>query len=1182
MTSPTSPPNRYRNVLLVLGFVLVVGISSWLVWHNRTSPVPPTPDLTEVLVLNNRGIGLMEQFEYAAAAKAFRDVVARDPNWLPGRINLGIALLNQAEEPTLNEAAEIFESVLKQDSTNRHAHYCLGMIFLHRGNVAKAGPHFEEMTRLEPKDAHSWYHLGRTHPNGEDSPEAKACFELALKLNPYLNAARYALAMHPHEKDDARSQKLIAEQQALVAANWESEYRITYTEMGPFAEVLGRDPKSVERSTMGPLPMYADQPDFEAVLAPTSRWASQANLEAVPAGGKLLAAARKRFGGTMVVFDANGDQHLDVLMLSAAIERGQPRDVLLISNGKGKFYDRTLEFGLVNQASISACVASLDNDGLPDLIRSTPDGVTLHRLKRDGKSFRFEDQSAVLGDWAKGGVTLGLQVADLDQDGDLDLLAANYASSIEQAIRQFNGDYSKSDGGLRVLLNTSVPPAVPPGQPAPAMQLQFTPLAAPSELLVSGPVIGTILSDFDGDRDLDVLVMIDGKLPLMVLNDRLLRFRRNGLVSNDPQAWDGGLAVDPNLNGKSEVVLLGRDRLVHLANRLTDATQLAGQWFNPMTAQIPPIAQAMVQDMDLDGAPDLVALSQGKIPMLLRNRGGLFVNAPNVFGIPMTGPGMWIAAMGADVVGTSYPDLLLWHDINGLQLKTSMGRENRAIKLELTGTRDKGSNRRTNADGIGATVQVLAGMLRTTTELGTQSAGMGQSRLPISLGIGRAERADAVRIRWPDQVTQAELDLAADGTIHRIVETNRKGTSCPVLYVWNGQEFAYVTDFLGGGALGEMGPDGSVRPARPEETLNLPTSDMRPIDGAFRIRIGEPMDEMMYLDRVQLRAIDHPVDVTVLADERFATSAPMPTGKPIAIRNLRHPIRAVDHRGADQLSRITAADHRMVDSFRKRSWLGYAEEHWLEFHFDDLPDPEREAVLVLHGGIDYPYPESIFAASQAGVAMIPPQLERQRADGSWELVADLGFPAGLTRTMIRSFPAGSFRDGDRLRIRTNLQVYWDEIRLGTRLSEAEFAAVIRILDRAPRRAELLFHGFTREVQIGDSPLLGYDHRFTEPVSCAEWKGPRTLHGDVLQLLAAEDDRFVLCRPGEEVEIDFAADFPELPSNRRRTLQLQTWGYCKDNSPFTLTAGRVDPLPFRGMPSYPPKSSPDESARKRLP
>ncbi len=42
------------------------------------------------------GLGYMEQYEYAEAVEAFREVHRRAPGWIPGSINLAIALLNDS------------------------------------------------------------------------------------------------------------------------------------------------------------------------------------------------------------------------------------------------------------------------------------------------------------------------------------------------------------------------------------------------------------------------------------------------------------------------------------------------------------------------------------------------------------------------------------------------------------------------------------------------------------------------------------------------------------------------------------------------------------------------------------------------------------------------------------------------------------------------------------------------------------------------------------------------------------------------------------------------------------------------------------------------------------------------------------------------------------------------------
>ena len=96
----------------------------------------------------------------------------------------------------------------------------------------------------------------------------------------------------------------------------------------------------------------------------------------------------------------------------------------------------------------------------------------------------------------------------------------------------------------------------------------------------------------------------------------------------------------------------------------------------------------------------------------------------------------------------------------------------------------------------------------------TLSAGLGQSRQPLQLGMERFERPDVVRFRWPDIVWQAELNLLP-GNVNVVHETNLKSTSCPVVFGWNGSRFGFVTDFLGAGSMGELAADGELPAAAP-------------------------------------------------------------------------------------------------------------------------------------------------------------------------------------------------------------------------------------------------------------------------------------------------------------------------------------------------------------------------------
>src|SRR5205807_728609 len=201
--------------------------------------------------------------------------------------------------------------------------------------------------------------------------------------------------------------------------------------------------------------------------------------------------------------------------------------------------------------------------------------------------------------------------------------------------------------------------------------------------------------------------------------------------------------------------------------------------------------------------------------------------------------------------------------------------------------------------------------------------------------------------------------------------------------------------------------------------------------GQYVMKVAEPMSEVIYLDKLLLIVVDHPADVHVYPDERFVSSGAPASQDLLAFRETIFPVKARDHRGHDVTQKLRAWDRDTVDQFRQRAWLGYAEEHWVELDFGDRLaklSPQTPLVLCMAGWTDYPYPESIWAATQAGVALQPPVLERRDADGKWqEIIADAGFPAGLPRMATVDVTGKLGGPSCVVRLRTNMQIYWDQI-----------------------------------------------------------------------------------------------------------------------------------------------------------
>ena len=242
--------------------------------------------------------------------------------------------------------------------------------------------------------------------------------------------------------------------------------------------------------------------------------------------------------------------------------------------------------------------------------------------------------------------------------------------------------------------------------------------------------------------------------------------------------------------------------------------------------------------------------------------------------------------------------------------------------------------------------------------------------------------------------------------------------------------------------------------------------------------------------------------------------------------------------------------------------------------------------LILDGYTDYFTATSMYAADQAGVKVIPPYVEALEpgscsADnpvcaGKWtRVVDDMGFPAGLERTMVADLtgkiPAGTRR----IRIVNNLKIYWDAIRIDqTSLDESPNRARPQKLSRVTAvplaHASLEFLGFPKEIRLtpASDTVYSYAHRSkTGPYARAA--GNYTRYGDVKALLGAADDRFAIFSSGEGVKLEFdARSLPALPSGWVRDYFFMADGFEKDLDFYAAHAFTVEPLPRHGMKPYP--------------
>ncbi len=386
-----------------------------------------------------------------------------------------------------------------------------------------------------------------------------------------------------------------------------------------------------------------------------------------------------------------------------------------------------------------------------------------------------------------------------------------------------------------------------------------------------------------------------------------------------------------------------------------------------------------------------------------------------------------------------------------------------------------------NRSGVGSKVQIRAGSLEQRLEVSATTPAVAPADLIF--GLGNRAGADAIRVVWPSGVVQAETAGAtAAGSpvpvlppplagIVTVEELNRKPSSCPFLYTWNGDRFQFVTDFLGGGEMGYWERPGTYNRPDPIEFVRIRQEQLREKDGRYDIRVTNELEETLFLDRLQLIAIDHPQEHLPSIPNEGMTDPPKPF-RLFAVKDQRAPAAVTDGDGRDVTAKVAVVDRQYADGFELKSIRGYAAPHDLVIELGHVPP---RPVLLLTGWTDYAFSSDNVAAHQAGLSLTPPGLDVRDPEGRWRpAIADIGIPVGRPQTIVVDL-APVLRAGEHtVRVTTNMRIYWDQISLASAID----GQALRSTWLDPLSALLRSRGFSQEVRPGGSEPPLYDY-----VSC---------------------------------------------------------------------------------------------------
>jgi tetratricopeptide (TPR) repeat protein len=1051
--------------------------------------------------LNNRGVAEMSQQFTARAAESFEAARKADPKMAQAAINDGIALLTLEK---LDEAKAALRAAIALDPKNAQAWYNLGLAQRTANEMADALKSFLEATKLDPGDADSYYFAGVCYQELKQYDEAIAVLHKALEIDPLHASAEFGLARALQRTGHTEEAKDHFKRfQHLTSAKISAAIGLAYGEQGRYSVV-------------------------EPVEASDAKARAMIPVKFVP---RTINEAGPATTGGACMIDATGSGEMDLVLLQS----GSQAITMLHRAEGGTFVQLDVAaLGLQAAGNAVACaVGDYDGDGLNDLAVALEDRVLLFRNLGKGK---FQDVTAEAGLAARNRPT-SISFVDYDHDGDLDLLLTGAplgAGGTPNVLWRNNGNKT------------------------------FTEWTEPTGLGGAGKTSSAILTDFNNDHAVDLAVTGDGATPVLYVNPREGKYPTRALYDTRLPASVGIQVFDFNKDGWMDIAVTHDG-----APGVTLWRNVEGKRFErvelPLKGALRGWGLTPI-DIDSDGWIDLAVIVEtaaGPQVRVLRNQGdGSFADVSAALGldaVKLKAPRGLITADVRDDSGASLivtqknaPPVLLFN--NGVKEGQT---QNHFVRIDLTGLAD-------NKTAIGAKVEVFADGHWQKFELAGASGYATQGPPQVLVGLGQAPGIDLLRILWPTGVLQDEVDLPHTQVI-AMKEADRRGSSCPVLFAWDGHKYKLVTDAIGAAVVGHWFTPTRRNTPNPSEWIKVDGAQLAPVGERLSLRFIEPMEEVNYVDQLRLITVDHPENVEVNPDEKFLDDPPFASGRVVASAGAHLPVGAWDGEGHDAMDALSSRDHHFAGGFTPTPYDGFANLHALTLDLGSL-DAQSPLRLLMTGYVSYFSATSLYAAWQAGIKPIAPYVEAEMPDGTWRRVTDeAGFPAGLERTIVvdltGKIPAGVRR----IRLMTNLEIFWDQV-----LVDQSSNAEVRTTEVPMAQATLHFRGYPKQIEGASPGDLEYDYdRVSLTGPFQHQRGNYTRLGDVTELVKGVDDRYVIFGSGEEIAAEFdAAKLPALPAHWKRDYFFYANGFVKDMDWWDAAPFTVAPLPFHGMSAYP--------------
>ena len=480
-------------------------------------------------------------------------------------------------------------------------------------------------------------------------------------------------------------------------------------------------------------------------------------------------------GSGLAFFDYDNDGWLDIYLtngtrLNTTWPPGQaPTSHLYKNNRDGTFTDVTEKSGLGRTGwQTGVCVGDYDNDGWDDLFCCFWGHNILFHNNGDGTFTDVTRKAGLYQEQIRWGA--GCTWLDYDRDGHLDLFVCNYIKLDPEKVSSPGNEAPCQWKGIPVMCG-------PRGLPGDTNVLYhnngdgtFADVSEKSGILKPGPrySITAVSYDFDNDGWPDIYVAVDSEPSMLFHNNHDGTFTDIAVIAGCAYSENGheqaGMGVgvgDYDCDGWFDIFKTNfADDTCNLYHNngdgsFTDVTFASGIGINN---QYVAWGCGFI-DYDNDGWPDIMQVNGHVYPeiagydigqafknprLVYKNLGdGRFQDVSSTMGPGISERFSSRGAAFGDFDNDGDIDALILNlnDLPSL-LRNDGGNLQNWIKLKLIGTH-------CNRTAIGARVRVITGKHVQMDEVHSGSSVMSQSDLRLHFGLGRAEAADLIEVKWP-------------------------------------------------------------------------------------------------------------------------------------------------------------------------------------------------------------------------------------------------------------------------------------------------------------------------------------------------------------------------------------------------------------------------------------------------